>query len=327
LKISALIPTYNRRTQVLRAIQSVLSQTVPVDEIIVVDDGSTDGTLEAIRERYGGAVSVFRQENAGVSAARNRAIREARGEWVAFLDSDDEWLPSKIERQVDALKALGSEFGLCFTNCTYDRGKITNDSVFQEAEFVAPGAFGRLDDPAEYLLGPASLLTIQSTLLLRSLMEAIKGFDEGIRIMEDLDAFFRLNFKTKFCFVSDPLTRIDRNPGRTNALSDLFATRNDRKYDDLRRIHTRWLAMPEVIGTKYENRIRKSLRLLYYESVENNIRGFKVGAALRELACLRALKESYASIAVNLTSRKIRKIRRDIRVSLRASTPKAIGRQ
>lgn len=322
MNISALIPTYNRRTQVLRAIQSVLSQTVPVGEIIVVDDGSTDGTVEAIRERYGLSVSVFRQENAGVSAARNRAIREARGEWVAFLDSDDEWLPSKIERQVDALKALGSEFGLCFTDCIYDEGKSTNNSVFQQAKFAGSGPFGRLDDPAEYLLGPANLLSIQSTLVLRSLVEDIKGFDEGIRIMEDLDAFFRLTFKTKFCFVSDPLMRIDRNPGRTNALCELFATRDDRKYDDLRRIHTRWLEMPEVIGSKYENPIRKSLRLLYYESVESNIRGFKAGAALREIARLRALKESYGSIVLNLASRKIRKLRRDIRASLWIAAPK-----
>ena len=324
MKISALIPTYNRRTRVLRAIQSVLAQTMPVDEIIVVDDGSTDGTAEAIHERYGRAVSVFRQDNAGVSAARNRAIRAARGEWVAFLDSDDEWLPTKLERQFEALKALGSEFGLCFTNCTFDDGTGTNYSVFQDAKFVGRGAFGPFENPAEYLLGPTSPLRIQSTVVLKSLIEEIKGFDDGISIMEDLDAFFRLTFKTRFCFVSDPAVRIDRDPGRPNALCDLFTTRNDRKYDDLRRVHTRWLSMPEVVGTKYEHSIRKSLRLLCYESAESSIRGFRVRAALREFACLRALHENYASIAFNLTSRKIRKLRRDIRTLLWAGTPKSV---
>jgi glycosyltransferase involved in cell wall biosynthesis len=297
---------------------------VPVGEIIVVDDGSTDGTPEAIHTRYGGRVSVFRQENAGVSAARNRAIREAHGKWLAFLDSDDEWLPSKIERQVDVLRVLGSDFGLCFTNCTFDEGTKKNYSLFQETGFLEAGTFGCFEDPAEYLLGPTSPLRIQSTVVLRSLLDEIKGFDEGIRIMEDLDAFFRLTFKTKFCFVSDPLVRIDRNPYRTDGLCELFETRNDRKYDDLRRVYTRWLAMPEVIGTKYEHAIRKSLRLLCYDSAESKIRDFRVRAALPEFGRLRALGESYASIGFNLTSRKIRKLTRGIRASLRAATPKGI---
>lgn len=312
LKISALIPTYNRRTQVLRAIESVLAQTTPVHEIVVVDDGSTDGTAEAIRNRYGPPVSVFRQENAGVSAARNRGIREARGEWVAFLDSDDEWSPSKIERQVEAVQALGSEFGLCFTDCMYEGDTKTDYSVFQEADFVDRRAFGPFEDPAKYLLGFASPLRIQSTLVLRSLLEEINGFDEQVRIMEDLDAFFRLTFRTKFCFVSDPLVRIDRNPSRTDGLCRLFATRDDRKSDDLRRVHTRWLAMQEVIGTTYEHSIRESLRLVCYDSAEGKLRDFRARAALSEFVRLRALGESYTSIAFNLTLRKISKLWRRV---------------
>lgn len=325
LKVSALIPTYNRRTNVLRAIQSVLAQTAPVDEIIVVDDGSTDGTAEAIRDHYGRAVSVFRQENAGVSAARNRAIREAHGEWLAFLDSDDEWAPSKIERQAEVLKTLGSEFQLCFTNCTLDDGTGTNYSTFQDAKFVARMAYGPFENAAELLLGPTSPLRIQSTIVLKSLLEEIGGFDEGIKIMEDLDAFFRLAFKTRFCFVSDSLVRIDRSSGRTNALGDLFTTRNDRKYDDLRRVHTRWLLMPEVLGTNYEHSIRESLRLLCYEAGESKLRGFRFRAALSEFGCLRASGETYASIMFNLMSRKVRKFWHGSRVSLRTATPKGIG--
>jgi len=95
LKVSAVIPTYNRRAQVGAAIASVLQQTVPVDEIVVVDDGSTDGTAEWIGSRYGAGVTVVRQQNAGVSAARNRGIRAAHGEWIAFLDSDDSGFPPR----------------------------------------------------------------------------------------------------------------------------------------------------------------------------------------------------------------------------------------
>jgi hypothetical protein len=141
------------------------------------------------------------------------------------------------------------------------------------------------------------------------LLEEIKGFDEEVTLMEDVDAFFRLSFKTEFCFVSDPLVRIDRKPGRGEALCDLFATRSDRKYDDLRRLHRRWLSMPEVIGTKYEHSVRKSLRLLCYDCMESNIHRFRLQAVVREFIDLRVLEENYTSIVFNLISRKIKKVR------------------
>lgn len=147
MKVSALIPTYNRRTQVTRAIESVLAQSVPVEEIIVVDDGSTDGSAEAIRSCYGSRVAIYRQENAGVSSARNRGIREAQGEWIAFLDSDDVWLPTKIERQLEALGELGNEFGLSFTDCLYDGDPDRKLSIFQETGFEDAPRFGSLRSP------------------------------------------------------------------------------------------------------------------------------------------------------------------------------------
>jgi glycosyltransferase involved in cell wall biosynthesis len=103
LKISAVIPAYNAEKYIARSINSVLNQTCPVDEIIVVDDGSTDSTAEVIKS-YGRKVRYIHQQNAGVSAARNTGIQAATCEWVAFLDADDEWLPEKIERQVENIK-------------------------------------------------------------------------------------------------------------------------------------------------------------------------------------------------------------------------------
>ena len=97
IRISAVIPAYNCEKYIGRAIQSVLSQTRPVDEIIVVDDGSTDTTAEIVRS-FGDKVKLIQQENAGECAARNTGIKAASCQWVAFLDADDEWLPEKIER-------------------------------------------------------------------------------------------------------------------------------------------------------------------------------------------------------------------------------------
>ena len=102
MTISVVIPAYNAAEYIGRAIDSVLAQTRRPDEIIVVDDGSTDDTA-GIVETYGSQVRLIRQENAGVSAARNTGINAATGEWIAFLDSDDEWLKEKLQLQVELL--------------------------------------------------------------------------------------------------------------------------------------------------------------------------------------------------------------------------------
>jgi len=98
MDISVIIPSYNRAGYLRRSIDSVLSQTSPADELIVVNDGSTDHTSELLGE-YGTALRVINQANQGVSAARNTGIRAARGEWIALLDSDDAWLPEKLANQ------------------------------------------------------------------------------------------------------------------------------------------------------------------------------------------------------------------------------------
>lgn len=102
MTISAVIPAYNAAASVARAIDSVLAQTRPPEQIIVVDDGSADNTADMVRA-YGEKVILIRQENAGASAARNTAINAAKGDWIAFLDADDEWLPHKLALQVQHL--------------------------------------------------------------------------------------------------------------------------------------------------------------------------------------------------------------------------------
>ena len=105
---SVVIPVYNRRALVGRAIRSVLAQQGADFEVIVVDDASDDGTPEQVREEFGSAVKiVILAENSGVSAARNRGIAAAEGEWIALLDSDDEWLPNKLARQAESLHESG----------------------------------------------------------------------------------------------------------------------------------------------------------------------------------------------------------------------------
>ncbi len=103
MRISVVIPAYNAGRYIGRAIDSVLAQTRPAEEIIVVDDGSTDNTAE-IAGAYGDRIRFIRQENAGASVARNTGIAAATGNWIAFLDADDEWLPEKLRLQTEHLE-------------------------------------------------------------------------------------------------------------------------------------------------------------------------------------------------------------------------------
>ena len=114
MKISVIIPTYNRKHTLERAIKSVLSQTFNVAEIIVVNDGSNDGTEQWLKNKFP-AITLLSQPNIGVSGARNAGIRAAKEQWVAFLDSDDEWLSDKLERQCSALQKE-PEVLFCHTN-------------------------------------------------------------------------------------------------------------------------------------------------------------------------------------------------------------------
>lgn len=310
MSVSALIPTYNRSAQVVRAIDSALAQTMPVDEIIVVDDGSTDDTAELIRCRYGTKVRLFRQENKGAAAARNHGLREARGEWIAFLDSDDSWSPTKIERQFEALAAFSSEHGVCFTDCIYDGDPERRASVFQEIGFASAPRLGSLERPAEYILRGQEPFYTPSLMISRSLLEELGGFNEALAVREDTDVLFRLSFRTKFCFVAEPLVWIDRNPLRSVGLCNLYATRDDRKYESLRHLYINWLTMPEVAGTSVETPVRERLRSICYDSAEAKIHDVRIGPALRELRWLRRSGEGYPSIIANLLSRKAAKLRR-----------------
>src|SRR5689334_19281127 len=113
MRTSVVIPAYNYGRYLGRAIDSALAQTRPVDEIIVVDDGSTDNTRE-VAESFGERIIYVYQKNKGLSAARNTGIRKATGDWVAFLDADDWWHPDKIKRQLEAA-SKDPEIGLVYT--------------------------------------------------------------------------------------------------------------------------------------------------------------------------------------------------------------------
>jgi glycosyltransferase involved in cell wall biosynthesis len=196
MKISVVIPTYNYGTYLSRAIESVLAQTHPVHEIIVVDDGSTDDT-RATAARFGERIRYIFQENRGLSAARNTGIRAATGEWVAFLDADDWWLPEKIQLQVAAADR-DPQTGLVYTAAWTQ----TPDGA---AGLVPATPPARIWPKLRY---SNCVSNGSSAMVRRDALLAEGGFDELLTACEDWDMWVRLARKYRFAVVEAPVTMI-----------------------------------------------------------------------------------------------------------------------
>jgi glycosyltransferase involved in cell wall biosynthesis len=215
LKVSALIPTYNRRKYIFRAIDSVLAQTVPVDEVIVVDDGSSDGTAEALRARYGSLVAVFRQNNMGVSAARRRAVEESRGEWVAFLDSDDEWLPDRNALLLRAASSVPKRVAWIFGDTRFVTDQGEGDTVFGTNGLILDRDLRTFDNPLSELvwdIARARPQILESSLVRRSALVELKCFNEELRLAEDFLASLKVASRYSFAGTPAVVTKAYRTP-------------------------------------------------------------------------------------------------------------------
>jgi glycosyltransferase involved in cell wall biosynthesis len=214
-KVSVVIPTYNRADKVDKGIQSVLAQTFRDFEVVVVDDGSSDNTGVLLQELFGDKIRYFYQRNQGASIARNRGVAEARGEWIAFLDSDDIWEPTKLEWQFKALEKIGPRCGACYTDVrlfNHDEKRtmfqMAEDNYRHKEEIgVNPEAMRLLVRP-----GGAGMVICLSSLMGRSDIIRKISFDPKLLYSQDSDFMFRLAMLTGFCYVNRPLIWFDRSP-------------------------------------------------------------------------------------------------------------------
>jgi len=215
-KVSVIIPTYNRAAKVQNAIESVLAQTFSDFEVIVVDDGSSDGTGRILQEVYGDRIRCFAQANQGVSVARNKGIAEARGKWIAFLDSDDLWEKEKLEWQFKTLEQFGSHCGGCYTD-TRLMNHPERRTLFQMAEhsYRHEREMGVNPDVLRLLVRPggAGMVVCISSLLARAdVVKKTGGYDPKLGFYADSEFMFRLALLTDFCYVNRPLVWFDRSP-------------------------------------------------------------------------------------------------------------------
>lgn len=202
--VSAIIPAFNRELTIARSVSSALAQTYDNIEVIVVDDGSSDGTLEALGE-FGNQILVLQQENGGPSLARNFGASKARGAILAFLDSDDEWLPDKIEKQVHMMQAYGPSMTCCICNASYtDGSEPSAQTSFALAGLTIPYEHAVLENPI-VVLTTTFLLFNQVAAIRCEAFEQVGGFDANLRLMEDYELSLRLATLGPWGILREPL--------------------------------------------------------------------------------------------------------------------------
>lgn len=207
LKVSVIIPTHNRLPLLREAVQSVLEQDFEDFELIVVDDGSTDGTSEEMKG-YGGRVGVIEHSvNRGVSAARNRGILHARGKYIAFLDSDDLWVKGKLKIQVSFLED-NPHYPLCYTDEIWiRRGKRVNP-MKKHAKYS-----GWIFEKCL----PLCTISPSSVLIRKNLFSKVGLFDEALPVCEDYDFWLRVSARFPIFFINKKL--IIKRGGHADQLS------------------------------------------------------------------------------------------------------------
>lgn len=268
--ISVVIPLYNRPELIKNVVDSVLAQTLPADEVLLINDGSIDDVEGEVRKNIAESalwhkrVRLISQENQGQSAALNNGIAHAKGDWIAFNANDDLWLPQKLELQFKALEKHGPEYGLCFTDAWFmNNPHMKSLTLFEFAKTNFSEPNGTLDDPVRLLLHK-NPIWCQTVVVRTDLVRQVGGYDAQMRFSEDYDFIFRLSMKTNFCYVGLPMVVIDRSisPTRHKGAGLNWQKKEFKLLMDERRIE-RQLKLTKGMDPKLKRAAQDNMRAHY----------------------------------------------------------------
>jgi len=196
--VSVIIPTYNRAHLLGRAIQSVLNQTYQDFELIIVDDASSDNTEEVVKSFHDDRIKYIRHdENKGAGAARNTGIKAARGEYIAFQDDDDKWLPNKLEKQVKVLEDSPPEIGVVYTDFQRFDKKSENKPKMVKVMRISGDIHGALLED--------NFIGTPTVLVKKQCFEKVGMFDEELPQLEDWELWIRISKYYHFRYIKEPL--------------------------------------------------------------------------------------------------------------------------
>jgi len=197
-KISIIMPVYNGASFIGDSIHSVLAQTHQDWELIIIDDGSTDGSRKIVESFKDARIQYDYQENAGVSAARNKAIRLSQGKWLAFIDADDVWLPEKLSAQLP----FCSSSDLVFSDCYFIKEGTQTTELFSASSSIPANR----DPGLSYLLSHNNFIPLLTVIAKKESVVAAGMFDHGIKHGEDFDLWLRMKAQgAQFAYIGRPL--------------------------------------------------------------------------------------------------------------------------
>jgi glycosyltransferase involved in cell wall biosynthesis len=271
--VSTVIPTFDRRRDVVVAVRSALAQTYTPQEVLVVDDGSRDGTAAHLRELHGDRVTIVQTNRLGVSGARNRGMAAARGEYIALLDSDDEWEPQKLEKQVAYLEAR-PDYGMVLTDVAQMDKDRRTFALFERRKHIPEDGMVLRHVLRQPALAPSSAL------LRKRVIDEVGGFDGSLPTAEDIDLHLRVALRFPIGIISEPLTRCMRDNGGLSALP--------RTYEDYMFVMERFL-----LDHRHEIPAEERAAALREASLRN-MRGLLGQGHVREALALGARVASHA---------------------------------
>lgn len=279
--VSVVVPTFNRSQMLSRALESIETQTYPFVEIIVVDDGSTDDTAELVERRFP-MVNYLRQDHRGVSAARNNGILAASGDWIALLDSDDEWAQDKLDRQVAALRER-PEYKVCHTDELWVRNGRRVNPMLKHAK-----TGGTIYDRCL----PLCAISPSSALIHRTVFDDVGLFDEYMPVCEDYDMWLRVCCRYPVLYVEEPL--VVKFGGHPDQLS--------RQYWGMDRFRIR--ALEKILGNAYlDDEQRMATIDVLIEKIEIYLNGARKRRKLDEVDLYARKKRWYESVQEEVAQR------------------------
>lgn len=274
IKVTTIIPTFNRGYCLAESIQSVLDQNFSDFELIVVDDGSTDNTAEVI-EQFSGIHKIRIKKNRGVSFARNLAIKQARGEWIAFLDSDDLWERDKLAIQMNWVEC-NPDYHAVYTDEIWIRNGVRVNAMKKHRKYSG--------DIFRHCL-PLCIVSPSSVLLRNELLNKFGGFDESMPVCEDYDLWLRISMSFPFHFIEEKL--IVKRGGHEDQLSRKFWGMDRWRVHSLKKL-------------LQENQMNEEQRGLVMEMLVEKCNilacGYEKRGKIRDRDYYRGLKTSYSGL-------------------------------
>lgn len=301
--VSVVIPVYNRKNTIQKSVESVLNQTYRNIELIIVDDGSTDGTIDILKKLGGTRTTVFEQNHKGANAARNLGIKHAKGEFIAFQDSDDEWLPEKLEKQITYM--CRGKYDACYC-AFYLYGKDNDEIIPSDYENKE-----KLEKNLIEILKNYNVVSTQTLVIHQNIVQEVGGFDEEMPRLQDYEYAVRLIRKKQIGYVAEPLVKVYYSE---NSISS-DDTKLEEAYFKIIKKHGNFLNVEFLIKrylqidfknlSKLEQKIQKTDEYLKEQQEHENINLYKIVMELmhpKYVLTLNSFKDEYKKRVKRLIS-------------------------